>query len=310
MKIAVCSDIHLEFGPIELKNPGDVDVLVLSGDICVDVDLDMRDRRQTEMGFARKRSESFHDFFEKCGEEFPHVIYVAGNHEHYHGDYATTLGNLKRKLAYIKNLYVLDREVKKIDDVTFIGGTLWTDMNKEDPLTLFHMKSMMNDFRCVKNSNRSVYRTVPLYKKKDGSEEYELNEKGFMIEIGSKKKESPAIFSAEDAVEDHKKMVEFINVVTAQLGENTNKYVVCGHHAPSRQSTHPRYADDTLMNGGYSSDLEQLMLDRPCIKLWTHGHTHEPFDYYVGETRIVCNPRGYIGYESRASEFELKVVEV
>jgi predicted phosphodiesterase len=296
MKIAVCSDIHLEFGPIELKNPGDVDVLVLSGDICVDADLDMKDRRQTEMGFARKRSEAFHEFFELCGQEFPHVIYVAGNHEHYHGDYAETLPNLKRKLAYIKNLYVLDREVKKIDDITFIGGTLWTDMNKEDPLTLFHMKSMMNDFRCVKNSNREV-----------NFKSFEVTEDGRQIPTF---KTRPATFCAEDAVEDHKKMIEYINVVTAQLGENTNKYVVCGHHAPSRQSTHPRYKEDVLMNGGYSSDLEDLIMNRPCIKLWTHGHTHEPFDYMIGETRIVCNPRGYINYEPRASEFELKVVEV
>ena len=32
MKIAVASDIHLEFGPVEFENPG-VDVLILSGDI-------------------------------------------------------------------------------------------------------------------------------------------------------------------------------------------------------------------------------------------------------------------------------------
>jgi predicted phosphodiesterase len=36
MKIAVCSDLHLEFGPIELKNPGGVEVLILSGDIFVE----------------------------------------------------------------------------------------------------------------------------------------------------------------------------------------------------------------------------------------------------------------------------------
>ena len=32
MKVAVCSDLHLEFGGIELENPGDVEVLILSGD--------------------------------------------------------------------------------------------------------------------------------------------------------------------------------------------------------------------------------------------------------------------------------------
>jgi hypothetical protein len=26
-----------------------------------------------------------------------------------------------------------------------------------------------------------------------------------------------------------------------------------------------------------------------------HGHTHSPFDYQVGATRIVCNPKGYSG---------------
>jgi len=86
--------------------------------------------------------------------------------------------------------------------------------------------------------------------------------------------------------------------------------VVCGHHAPSTLSTHPRYKDERIMNGAYSSDLSEFIMDRPQIKLWTHGHTHEPFDYMLGDTRIVCNPRGYIGYEMRAEEFKLKFVEV
>jgi hypothetical protein len=64
------------------------------------------------------------------------------------------------------------------------------------------------------------------------------------------------------------------------------------------------------MNGGYHSDLSEFILDRPAIKLWTHGHTHEEFDYMIGDTRVVCNPRGYIGYEELANNFKLKVVEV
>jgi len=51
-------------------------------------------------------------------------------------------------------------------------------------------------------------------------------------------------------------------------------------------------------------------MDHPQIKLWIHGHTHESFDYMVGDTRIVCNPRGYIGYEQCADDFKLKFVEV
>jgi hypothetical protein len=70
---------------------------------------------------------------------------------------------------------------------------------------------------------------------------------------------------------------------------------------------------DTKMsytNGAYSTNLDNYILDRRQIRLWTHGHTHEDFDYMIGTTRIVCNPRGYDGYEERADHFELKYVEV
>jgi len=30
----------------------------------------------------------------------------------------------------------------------------------------------------------------------------------------------------------------------------------------------------------------------------------------IGSTRIVCNPRGYDGYEDIADNFELKVIEL
>lgn len=296
MKIAICSDLHLEFAPVTLENTDGAQVLILSGDIIVERDLDMYDRRQDEMGFMTKRGKRFHEFFQDVASKFPHVIYVAGNHEHYHGDFKYTCNELKRKLAYIPNLYVLDRELKVIDGVNFIGSTLWTDFNNSDPLTLYHMKSMMNDFNCVLNSNREVTYRVP----------------NLLSEVPDAYtfKTRPAKFTPEDALEEHIKCKEYIQVCTAMLGENTNKYVVVGHHAPSRLSTHPRYADDTIMNGGYSSSLDEFIADRTCIKLWTHGHTHEPFDYMIGETRVVCNPRGYKGHEHRADEFTLKFVEI
>jgi hypothetical protein len=81
------------------------------------------------------------------------------------------------------------------------------------------------------------------------------------------------------------------------------KFFVVGHMAPSKLSTHPRYAEEVHMNGGYSSDLSDFILDRPQIKNWVHGHTHHPFDYTIGECRITANPRGYVGYE-RASQQE------
>ena len=77
-------------------------------------------------------------------------------------------------------------------------------------------------------------------------------------------------------------------------------------------STHEQYKSQYLMNGAYSSDLSEFILDHPQIKLWTHGHTHHPFDYVIGETRIVCNPRGYEsdGYCENSGWDITKIVEV
>jgi len=92
--------------------------------------------------------------------------------------------------------------------------------------------------------------------------------------------------------------------------DSTKKYVIVGHHAPSKQSIKPRYRSDNLINGAYSSDLSEFILDHPQIKLWTHGHTHDIFDYKIGETRVLCNPRGYMNYEKCADYFELLFTEI
>jgi predicted phosphodiesterase len=295
MKIAICSDLHLEFGDINITNDQNIDVLVLSGDILVENDLDMLDRRQREMGFARSRSLAFHDFFSRVCFQFPHVLYVAGNHEHYHGDFKDTLVELKRKLAHHSNLHILDKEIFKLGDTTFVGSTLWTDMNNQDPLTMYHMKDRMNDFRIIKNSNREVT-----------FKSFEVTPEGRQIPTFRTR---PAVFCPEDAVEENRKCFEYIKHIVSECPP-WEQVVVIGHHTPSHQSCHPRYKDDSIMNGGYHNNYEEYILDHPQIKLWTHGHTHERYDYMIGSTRIVCNPRGYVGYEDMAQTFELKVVEI
>jgi hypothetical protein len=294
MKISVASDIHLEFGDLDIQNTDGADVLILGGDILVARDITQQDPHNI-LGMEY-RSNRYHDFMQRCSQKFPHVIFIMGNHEHYNGDFAKTEAHLKDVFGYLKNVYVLEKEVRVIDDITFIGGTLWTDMNNSDPLTLYHMKSMMNDFRSVQNSNRMVsYKT---YEQINGVD----NRERPMF------KERVACFSPEDAVEEHVKMKGYIELIVQ--GKFDQKFVVVGHHAPSRLSTHPRYASETIMNGGYSSSLDEFIMDHPQIKLWTHGHTHEDFDYLIGSTRIVCNPRGYVNYEQRADTWQLKTVEI
>jgi len=288
MKVALASDVHLEFGPISLENTEGADVLILSGDICVAKDIMDRDVNGIFDRFDR--NSSIHQFFQECCERFPHVIYIMGNHEHYHGDYNDTVTVLRNRLGYLANLHILDKEMVQLGDVSFIGGTLWTDMNKEDDITLLHMKGMMNDFRCVTNSKNVV------------------NYKIFDENNNAQFRTRAAMFTPEDAVVDHRAMIEYIRIMIE--GKFDQKFVVVGHHSPSKLSTKPQYENEVIMNGGYSSDLSEFILDHPQIKLWTHGHTHHKFDYMIGSTRIVCNPRGYINYEPEATDFELQFIEV
>ena len=288
MKVALASDVHLEFGPISLDNTEGADVLILSGDICVAKDVMDRDDNGIFDRFSR--SNTIHTFFQECCERFPHVVYVMGNHEHYHGDYNDTITILRNRFGYLANLHILDKEMVQLGGVSFIGGTLWTDMNKEDSITLLHMKGMMNDFRCVDNSKNVV------------------NFKTFDEDNNVVFKTRAAKFTPEDAVVDHRAMLEYIRLMIE--GKFDQKFVVVGHHSPSKLSTKPQYEDEVIMNGGYSSDLSEFILDHPQIKLWTHGHTHHKFDYMIGSTRIVCNPRGYINYEPDADNFKLQFLEV
>jgi Icc-related predicted phosphoesterase len=144
-------------------------------------------------------------------------------------------------------------------------------MNKNDPNTLWHVGRMMNDFRTVRN--------------------------------GDKGKLNPT-----DVYEEHLSTLEYIRSVVDK--DPMQKYVVVGHHAPSKQSIKPHYRGDHLVNGAYSSDLSEFILDRPQIKLWTHGHTHDNFDYMVGTTRVLCNPRGYYKYEENDNFDPNMVVEL
>jgi DNA repair exonuclease SbcCD nuclease subunit len=298
MKIALCSDLHLEFGTISLENTEGADVLILSGDICVAKELYEKDTHS----HGDDKTTQFHTFFQECCERFPHVVYVLGNHEHYHGDFAKSLGNLRERLGYLVNLHILEKEYVQLGDYMFFGGSLWTDMNKEDPMTIQRIKGYMNDYRIIEDSNEVVYFKTPVYgHKEDGSMDFD---NVVSVEFHTRN----AKFSPEKSVAEHKETMRLLK--EAIDSRPTDKWVVVGHHAPSKQSTKPRYERDVIVNGAYSSDLSEFMLDHPQIKLWTHGHTHDDFDYMIGSTRVVANPRGYIYYEEQADNFKLLFIDI
>ena len=281
MKIYQTSDIHLEFGDCDIENRDGVDVLILGGDIMIAQDLHdhpasakiLQAQIMGTLGTRQAQALRFREFLARCSERFPYVIYVAGNHEFYHGKWVQNIQDLRNECAQFSNVHFLERDSITIDGVLFVGGTLWTDMNRGDPLTLHAVRDMMSDFFIIRNDVKGHRR-----------------------------------LSAMDTVDRHMQTKNYIKTVLEQNPDTPT--VVVGHHAPSTLSTHPRYENDTIMNGAYRSDLSELILDHPQIRLWTHGHTHEDFDYQIGTTRIVCNPRGYEGHEPRTQVWQPKLLEI
>lgn len=259
MKINVISDLHLDFEDLTL--PGG-DVLIISGDAC------------EARHLKRDQPDRYWRFFEEECAKYRETVYVMGNHEHYGFKFHKTYEHLLTNLP--AHVTLLEDQTYTIDDVIFVGATLWTDMNNHDPLTLYHMTTMMSDYRQITMFNEAgnVYHRL----------------------------------QPEKTVETFCRSRDYIKLVVES--DPAKKYVVVTHHSPSKASTHPRYQHDTIMNGAYSSNLTEFILDHPQIRLWTHGHTHDPFDYMIGTTRIVCNPRGYAGYESRADFFDPKHIEI
>jgi hypothetical protein len=217
---------------------------------------------------ANRRPDRYIRFFKEECAKYRHVIYVMGNHEHYGFRYDKTYSQLLLNLP--DNVRLLEKESTEIDGILFVGATLWTDCNKGDPITMMQLRSSMNDYRVVQNYYKDkgqYFKLIP---------EFTYNE--------------------------HRQTLKYFESVLQQNPDRP--VVVVTHHSPSKQSIKPKYQTDYHMNGGYSSDLEKFILDHPQIKVWTHGHTHDTFDYMVGQCRVICNPRGYVGYEERAQEFD------
>lgn len=274
MKCHLISDIHLEFGDLTL--PGG-DVLIMAGDVCEVKNIKMAeyDIANFKSAFDYRRPDRYARFFIEEMPKYRQVFYVVGNHEHYGYKFNDTVSTLKSLMP--ANVTVLEKEYVEFEGVVFLGATLWTDLNGNDPLTAMTLQHNMNDYRVIHKLQTPApgYKAVNYYK-----------------------------LLPKDTHYDHKTVLKFIEQTMAQIGDKP--CVMIGHHAPTLQSVHPRFntTNDYHMNGGYCSKLDQFILQYPQIKFWVHGHTHDAHDYMVGNTRVLCNPRGYVGYESIAGFFD------
>ena len=250
MRIQLASDLHLEFGgpKFELKATGR-EVLVVAGDAHVGTKAD---------GFILEQLEK------------SDVVYVLGNHEFYRqvlprvrwawtGPTKDRINKQAEELGYPGRLYVLDNTTVEINEARFVGGTLWTDFQKEHPEVMNMAQFRVNDYNQIslKRGDPYSYDGVRL--------------------------------TPYDTLHLHKQTVEYLDKKLAE--EFDGPTVVVTHMAPSWRSVPEEFRGDKL-NGAWVSDLEWL-IEKHKPALWLHGHTHNSFDYQVDETRVVCNPRGY-----------------
>jgi predicted phosphodiesterase len=181
------------------------------------------------------------------------VIYVPGNHEYYVKRSFATQIAAMKRTA-LPHVHILDNETVDIDGVRFIGSTLWTDFDLYGQ-NFFH--------QIVAQRGMADYTASYI--------------------------EDDRHLTSDDTVRLHMLARYFL---TEELMKPFNgEKVVVTHHGPSEKSVAPRWHLHPL-TPAFTSRMEGLILEHGP-KLWVHGHTHDSFDYVLGNTRIVVNPRGY-----------------
>ncbi len=194
------------------------------------------------------------------------VIYIGGNHEFYSGNRQLPrfYDKLHKKAAEL-GINFLQNETLVIGDVRFVACTLWTD------------------FSLCGNQPLAMLRA-----------QQEMNDYRLIKQVGGGRLRPDTVLA------EHKKSMEFL---TDTLGEEFDgKTVVVTHHAPSEMSCGKKFQADPD-NAFYASNLHRFVeVMQPTV--WVHGHMHSSADYMMGDTRVVTNPRGYVGRSGYNQDFD------
>ena len=144
MKLRILSDLHLEFGPLEIQ-PADCDAVVLAGDI------------HPGIHGVQWAVETFRD---------QPVLFVAGNHEYY-GRKIPKLHRQIEEIAAKESLCFLNNTEVVLNGTRFLGGTLWSDFSlfgMDQRLFAIHEASeLMTDYRRIRMGKEHHYRKLRPY---------------------------------------------------------------------------------------------------------------------------------------------------
>jgi predicted phosphodiesterase len=192
------------------------------------------------------------------------VLYVHGNHEGYGQNLDDSQDAIQAACIASGNVHALNCGEKIIDDVRFLGTTLWTDFklfgDDERQASMREAEAVMSDYKRIR-----------------------LAKKGYRK------------LRAADTAQFHSIQRSWLK---KRLEDPfPGKTVVITHMAPSLLSVSDQYRDAPA-SAAYASRLDELAEQ---ADLWVHGHMHESLDYNIGKCRIVCNP---CGYRTRAGDVE------
>ena len=272
MNIQLLSDLHLEAHPHFVPEPAPgADVLVLAGDVgSYQEGSQLADQ---DFGLAR-----FSPLPLGAGWPTP-VLFVPGNHEYDAQDFDEAHARLRSTCDRLCIAW-LERETLVMQDVRFVGTTLWSDFD-----ALADHEGSADLGRRLKLREKA-FRAANFYLRKTG---------------GTRDGEP---FLAE-AMRDQALLCQqwLAQALAVPFAGPT---VAVTHFAPSLLSADPRYG---LVPGtaGFCNALDGLL---PRASLWLHGHLHAPSDYTVrGESgdgspwqcRVVANPLGYARKGEQAS---------
>ncbi len=203
------------------------------------------------------------------------VVMVAGNHEHYSRDEVLhNITRMREQAAETGHVHFLERDTVVIGGTRFLGCTLWTDMGMGDrelpPGESHPLESQISDY--------SEIRFTRFYWK----------------------------LRARNVIDMHRESVAWLRDALAAPFDGPT--VVVTHHAPSLRSCAPGHPGKQYQPA-YATPLDDLVADSGA-SVWVHGHLHHTSDYRTGETRVVCNPRGYAPHHLNPGFDPAVVIEV
>lgn len=275
MKIRILSDLHLEFGWLNLPVMEDESnqILVLAGDV----------------GLAAK-SWSYIPFIEEVSERFQDVIYIMGNHEFYGTSIIRGLDKIKERILFetsASNVHVVENEIVTIGDVSFVCATLWASYNNLDALCMYNAELWMSDHRKIRIGTKGAPYTKK-FKAKDA------------IDIFMRSKRF--IFPAVTAERERGQKVVVVthhapSVLSIADQYKTGPYAsLNGAYASSLEEDIFEAKPDLMIHGHTHVSFDYMLED----EVSENG----------GKTRIICNPRGYKNVEENPEFNPTLVVEV